>query len=117
MNIEPPGTLEWLLLTLVGAMAGAVNALRGYARRGKTERLIVGAVEGATALFVTIVTYLMLLFFVPLALALLQSRFPELDGVKVPSLGLIGMAGTIAHLGLRQTIRMVLRMQDRTTGR
>lgn len=101
MNIEPPAALDWLLLTLVGALAGAVNALRGYARRGKAERLIVGAVEGATALFVTITTFL-----------ILHSVLPVLFGVQIPALGLVGLSGAVAHIGLRQSIRLALRMVD-----
>lgn len=102
MNIEPPSVLHWLLLILVGAMAGAVNALRGYAQRGKAERLIVGAVEGATALFVTVTTFL-----------ILHSVLPVAFGVQIPPLGLIGLSGVVAHMGLRQTIRMVLRATDK----
>ena len=102
MNIEPPSVLHWLLLILVGALAGAVNALRGYAQRGKTERLIVGAVEGATALFVTVTTFL-----------ILHSVLPVAFGVQIPPLGLIGLSGVVAHMGLRQTIRMVLRATDK----
>lgn len=104
MNIEPPETWDWILLTLVGALAGAINALRGYAQRGKAERLIVGAVEGATALFVTITTFL-----------ILHSVLPVAFGVQIPALGLVGISGAVAHLGLRQSIRLVLRMADRTT--
>lgn len=102
MNIEPPSVLHWLLLILVGALAGAVNALRGYAQRGKAERLIVGAVEGATALFVTVTTFL-----------ILHSVLPVAFGVQIPPLGLIGLSGVVAHMGLRQTIRMVLRATDK----
>lgn len=104
MNIEPPGTLEWSLLLIVGALAGAVNGLRGYAQRGKTERLIVGAVEGATALFVTITTFL-----------ILYSVLPVAFGVHIPALGLVGISGAVAHIGLRQSIRMALRIADRNT--
>lgn len=102
MNIDPPGALDWALLLIVGALAGAVNALRGYAQRGKAERLIVGAVEGATALFVTVTTFL-----------ILHSVLPAVFNVSIPPLGLIGISGAIAHIGLRQTIRMVLRATDK----
>lgn len=102
MNIDPPSAMNWLLLILVGALAGAVNALRGYAQRGKTEHLIVGAVEGATALFVTVTTFL-----------ILHSVLPVAFGVQIPPLGLIGLSGVVAHMGLRQTIRMVLRATDK----
>lgn len=101
MNIEPPGTLDWFLLTLVGALAGSINALRGYASRGAKERLIVGAVEGATALFVTITSFL-----------ILHSVLPVVFGVVIPPLGLIGISGVVAHIGLRQSIRLALRVVD-----
>lgn len=104
MNIEPPGVTEWLLLIAVGSLAGAVNGLRSFAARGKTERLIVGAVEGATALFVTITTFL-----------ILHSVVPVVFNVVLPPLGLIGISGAVAHIGLRQTIRMVMRATDRET--
>lgn len=104
MNIEPPGALDWLLLIVMGALAGAVNGLKSFAERGKTERLVVGAVEGATALFVTVTTFLILHSFLPLV-----------AGINVPPLGLIGLSGAVAHIGLRQTIRMVLRMAENAT--
>lgn len=102
MNIEPPGLLDWLLLVVVGALAGAINGLRSFSERGKTERLIVGAVEGATALFVTVTTFL-----------ILHSVVPVLFHVTIPSIGLVGISGVVAHLGLRQTIRMVLRATEK----
>lgn len=101
INIEPPGVWEWIVLVVVGALAGAVNTLRSFAERGTTQAVIVGAVEGATALFVTVTTFL-----------ILHSFLPVLAGINVPSLGLIGLAGAIAHIGLRQTIRMVLRVVE-----
>lgn len=101
MNIEPPGALDWLLLIVVGALAGAVNALKSYSERGPAQRLILGAVEGATALFVTIVSFLVL-----------HSVLPTLTGIQLPSLGAIGLSGMVAHLGLRKTIRLVHRMTD-----
>jgi hypothetical protein len=102
MNIEPPALWDWIILILVGSLAGAVNALRGYAQRGRAERLVVGAVEGATALFVTVTTFL-----------ILHSVLPVAFGISIPSLGLIGLAGAVAHIGLRQTIRMVLRATEK----
>jgi hypothetical protein len=102
MNIEPPGVLDWALLVAVGALAGMVNGLRGYAQRGKTENMLVGAVEGVTALFVTVTTFL-----------ILHSLLPSMFGLNVPTLGLIGLSGATAHLGLRQTVRMVLRVTEK----
>lgn len=104
INIEPPNTWEWLLLLLVGALAGAVNALRSYAARGTPQALLVGAVEGATALFATIVTFL-----------ILHSFVPAMSGVQIPVLGEIGVSGAVAHIGLRQTIRLALRLADTAT--
>lgn len=104
MNIQPPGTLEWIALLLVGALAGAINTLRSYASRGTKQTLLVGAVEGATALFVTVVSFL-----------ILHSLLPVILGVRLPALGLIGLSGAIAHIGLRQSIRLALRMADQAT--
>jgi len=104
INIEPPNTWEWLLLLGVGALAGAVNALRSYAAKGTPQALLVGSVEGATALFATIVTFL-----------ILHSFVPALFGVQIQVLGEIGLSGAAAHIGLRQTIRLVLRLADSAT--
>lgn len=104
MNIEPPGTLEWILLIVVGALAGAVNALRSYASKGTKQAILIGAVEGATSLFVTVTSFL-----------ILHSLLPVILGVSLPALGLIGLSGAIAHIGLRQAIRFALRMADQAT--
>jgi hypothetical protein len=104
MNIEPPGVWDWLLLVGVGALAGAINGLRSYAQKGRKESLLVGAIEGATALFVTITSFL-----------ILYSVLPVVFGISLPPLGLIGVSGAIAHIGLRQTIRMALRIAESNT--
>lgn len=104
MNIESPGTLEWIALLIVGALAGAINTLRSYAQRGTRQALLVGAVEGATSLFVTVVSFL-----------ILHSLLPAILGVSLPALGLIGLSGAIAHIGLRQSIRLALRIADNAT--
>lgn len=104
IQIEPPNTWEWLLLLMVGALAGAVNALRTYARLGTPQAMIVGAVEGATALFATIVTFL-----------ILHSFVPAMFGMQIPVLGMIGLSGAVAHIGLRQSIRLALRMAEQGT--
>lgn len=104
IQIEPPDTLEWLLLLVVGALAGAVNALRSYAAKGTPQALIVGAVEGATALFATLVAFL-----------ILHSFVPAMFGVQIPVMGEIGLSGAVAHIGLRQSIRMVLRLAENAT--
>lgn len=104
MNIDPPNAWEWILLLLVGALAGGVNALRSYAQKGTPQALVVGAVEGATALFATIVSFL-----------ILHSFVPAMFGVQIPTLGMIGLSGAAAHIGLRQTIRLVLRVAENTS--
>lgn len=104
INIEPPGTLEWIALLLVGALAGAINTLRSYAQRGTKQAMLVGAVEGTTSLFVTVVSFL-----------ILHSMLPVILGETIPALGLIGLSGAIAHIGLRQAIRLALRMADSAT--
>ena len=104
MNIEPPGTLEWIALLIVGALAGAINTLRSYAQRGTKQALLLGAVEGATSLFVTVVSFL-----------ILHSLLPVILGVSLPALGLIGLSGAVAHIGLRQSIRLALRIADQAT--
>lgn len=104
MQIEPPGEVEWAALLIVGALAGMVNALRSYAIRGQKERLLVGAVEGATALFVTITSFLVL-----------HSILPQVFGLSLHPLGLVGMSGVIAHIGLRQSIRWLMRVAETAT--
>lgn len=104
ISIDPPNTWEWIMLLLVGALAGAVNALRTYAAKGTPQAMIVGSVEGATALFATIVTFL-----------ILHSFVPAIFGVQIPALGIIGLSGAVAHIGLRQTIRLALRIAENTT--
>jgi len=104
MNIEPPGIWDWLLLVGVGSLAGAINGLRRYAQRSRKESVLVGAIEGATALFVTITSFLILYTVLPVAF-----------GISLPLLGLIGISGVIAHFGLRQTIRMALRVVENST--
>ncbi len=100
MNIEPPGTWDWIALTLIASAGGAVSALRRYARESKSTRLVLGAAEGATAIFVTITSFL-----------ILRSLLP-LSGWQVPDLGLIGVSGAIAHVGLRQAISWLLRVAE-----
>lgn len=104
INIEPPNAWEWMLLLLVGALAGAVNALRSYAKKGTPQAVLVGAVEAATALFATIVSFL-----------ILHSFVPAMFGVQIPTIGMIGLSGAVAHIGLRQTIRLVMRVAENAT--
>lgn len=93
MNIEPPGTLEYILLVAVAGVAGAINALRSYASPGTKQPLIVAAVEWASAFFITVTSFLILHFLSPAIL-----------GVNLHALGSIGVSGIVAHLGLRRAI-------------
>ena len=93
MNIEPPGTLEYILLVAVAGMAGAINALRSYASPGTKRPLIVVAVEWSSAFFITVTSFLILHFL-----------SPSILGVNLNAFGSIGLSGIIAHLGLRQSI-------------
>lgn len=104
INIDPPNTVEWLILLVVGSLAGAVNALKRYAQQGTAQSILVGAVEGATALFVTIVTFLIMHSFVQVVFS-----------IRIPVLGMIGISGAVAHIGMRQTIRFVLRFAETAT--
>lgn len=104
MNIEPPGFTEYLMLIVIGGLAGVVNTLRSYASKGTGQALLIGALEGASALFVTVISFLILHFLLPAIL-----------GVSLPALGSIGLAGAIAHIGLRQSIRLALRMANNAT--
>lgn len=100
MNIEPPGLWDWIALTLIASIGGAVSALRTYARESPATRLILGAAEGATVIFVTITSFMVL-----------RSVLPHFN-LQVPDLGLAGLSGWIAHLGLRNTIRLLLRISE-----
>lgn len=93
MNIELPGTLEYITLVAVAGLAGAINALRSYASPGTRQPLIVAAVEWASAFFITVTSFLMLHFLSPAIL-----------GVNLHPFGSIGLSGIVAHLGLRQAI-------------
>lgn len=104
MLIEPPGMMDWMLLSIVGILAGVVNALRRYKERGEKEAAILWAVEISTAMFVTVISFLILYAFVPVAL-----------GLNLRTLGLIGVSGLIAHIGIRQAIRFALKIADNAT--
>lgn len=104
MNMEPPSGIDWTVLLLVGALAGAVNAMRSYAAEGQKRAMLLGAIEGATALFVTVVSFLIMHTFIPI-----------MFGVSPHVLGLIGLSGAIAHIGLRQAIKLAIRMADSAT--
>lgn len=100
MNIEPPGLWDWIALTLIASIGGAVSALRTYARESRSTRVVLGAAEGATFIFVMITSFL-----------ILRTVLPNFS-LQVPDLGLAGVSGWIAHLGLRNTILILLRVAE-----
>lgn len=104
MNIEPPAAWDWILLGIVGMLAGVVNTLKRYRERGEKEAALLWAVEVSTAMFVTVVSFLILYAFVPVTL-----------GMNLRTLGLIGLSGLIAHVGIRQAIRFALKIADNAT--
>lgn len=97
MTSRIPSNVEIALLFVVGAMAGAIGALQEYRKGGPRQSFIIGALEGLTAVFATVVSFLCLWSFLPV--------FIDRD---VHNLGLIGLSGAIAHMGLRKTIRYLL---------
>lgn len=115
MNIEPPTAMNWILLIIVGALAGAINALKASQKTGVNahQALLIWAVEEATALFVTVNTFLVLHAFLPLLIAVLSRFFPEAVAVKVPTLGLIGLSGWVTHVGLWNLILLVRGIRER----
>ena len=112
MNIDP---LHWILLMIVGALSGAINALKASQQTGVNTRqmALIWAVEEATALFVTVNTFLVLHSFLPLLIAMLSRFFPESSAINVPTLGLIGLSGWVAHVGLWNCILLVRGMRER----
>ena len=100
MQIEPPGLWDLIALTLIASIGGAVSALRTYARENRATRLVLGAAEGATFIFVMITSFL-----------ILRTVLPHFS-LQIPDLGLAGVSGWIAHLGLRNTIIMLLRITE-----
>lgn len=112
MNIDP---LHWILLTIVGVLSGAINALKASQKTGVNTRqaMLIWVVEEATALFVTINTFLVLHSFLPLLIAVLSRFFPEAIAVKVPTLGLIGLSGWVTHVGLWNLILLVRGIRER----
>lgn len=100
MMIEPPGLTDWLLLLALGTLAGAISALRGYSSaKTMADRLVVGVMEGATTVFVTITTFL-----------LLHSLLPLLN-IHVSTVGLVAAGAMVAHFGLRETVLLILRIR------
>lgn len=99
MDSPPPSGTEVLALVIVGALSGAINALKRFSAKGVPQSILIGATEGIIALFVTIITYM-----------ILRSMEPEVFGWKLDTFGKIGISGAVAHLGLRQSIRFALRL-------
>lgn len=115
MSIDPPTALNWILLTIVGALAGAINALKAVQKTGLNLRqmALIWAVEEATALFVTANTFLVLHSFLPLLIAVLSRFFPEASAINVPTIGLIGLSGWVTHVGLWNCILLVRGIRER----
>lgn len=104
MNIDPLGTPEYILLVAVAGVAGAIKALRSYALPGTKQPPIVVAVEWASVFFITVTSFLILHYLSPAIL-----------GVSLPAYGSIGLAGIVAHLGLRQAILLARGICDKGT--
>lgn len=105
MVIEPPAIQDWLLLLALGTLAGAISALRGYSNAAtRADKVVLGLIEGATALFVAITTFL-----------LLYSLLPVLVGVRLSTFGLVAASALVAHFGLRETVLLIVRL--RSSGR
>ena len=115
MNIEPPAGLDWALLLVVGAIAGAINALKAIQKKGLNlhQMILIWAVEVITAMFVTMNTFLMLDGFLPLFIAVLANYFPGAFAVRIPKLALIGLSGWLTHVGLWNLIVLVRGMRER----
>jgi len=101
MNIEPPGTLDWLLLTMLGIMAGLINALRGMQVRRKTDWLLI-SIALLSALFAEITTFL-----------ILHSLLPVVFGVVINNYGLAAMSAMVAYIGMKQSILLALKIVAR----
>ena len=99
MDVATPSVAEWILLLALGSIAGAISALRGLKNASPADRLIVGAAEGATTLFVAVTTFLLAHAFLPLF------------GVQVSTVGLIAASALAAHFGLRETIAAVIKLR------
>jgi len=105
MNIDP---LHWILLTIVGALSGAINALKASQAIGvnKRQMALIWIVEEATALFVTISTFLVLHSFLPLLIVMLSRFFPAAAALNI-------LSGWVTHLGLWNCILLVRGMRER----
>lgn len=115
MNIEPPGTLEWTLLVIVGLLAGMINAIKSCEQTGLNihQIALICTVELLTAQFVTSTTFLVLHGFIPLLVALLAGYFPAAEKVKIPVMALIGLSGWVTHVGLWNLLQLVRGIRER----
>ena len=84
----------------VGAMVGVINALKTPSN-GRRQTIRVRCVAATTAIFVTVDSFL-----------ILHTLIPVIYGEHVPVRGLIGLAGAIAYIGLRQAILMFIRIAE-----
>lgn len=112
MKIDP---LYWMLLTTVGVFSGAINALKASQATGvnKRQMVLIWIVEEATALFVTVNTFIVLHSFLPLLIAMLARFFPAAAAINIPTIGLIGLSGWVTHVGLWNCILLVRGMRER----
>lgn len=115
MNIATPGTLEWILLVIVGMLAGSINAIKSCERTGLNSHQValIWTVELLTALFVTSTTFLVLHGFMPLLIALLSGYFPSAEKVNIPVMALIGLSGWVTHVGLWNLLQLVRGIRER----
>lgn len=98
VNIVPPGPLEWALLAFLGSMAGLLNALYGIQRRRKTDWLVV-SIAMLSAIFAAVTTFL-----------ILHSLLPVLLGVAFNNYGLVAFSAVVAHLGLKESIDLAMKI-------
>lgn len=100
MNIEPPGLLDWLVLALIALVGGAANALRTYARAKKSVRIVLSIAELMTFCLVMFTSFMVL-----------RWALPSLFGWQVQDSVVSALAGWTAHIGIRNTILMLMRLQ------
>lgn len=93
------GTL--ILLCCVAALAGIANGLRHASKYGKARAVMVGMAEAMTAMLTTLCVFAILYSVLPLA------------GIKMPEIGLLGIAGLAGHLGIRESINLARMIIDK----
>jgi hypothetical protein len=110
-----PDTTNWVLLSAVALIGGGINALKAYRSKSSFGDWVVWILEFLTTIFVTWLSYLMLSDFWPLIYDLIRLFAPSLPKeMRLPVAGLVALSGGIAHMGLRGTIKLILRIPDRS---